>query len=136
MAGSTYAYIFRQNDPSAVRMEFGGRGYAGHLAKAMGVAALSSAQWEIGPFSESSLENVGRPPDRYKMAWVDFVITPTVGVAWMAGEDALDRYVIKRLERTIDSATGRAVIRVLLNPTRSMANLVAGQKPWTRQGRP
>jgi hypothetical protein len=70
------------------------------------------------------------------MAWVDFVITPTVGVAWMAGEDALDRYVIRKLERRIDSATGRAVIRVLLNPTRSMANLVAGQRPWTRQGRP
>jgi hypothetical protein len=53
----------------------------------------------------------------------------------MAGEDALDRYVIKRLEQKINSATGRAVIRVLLNPTRSMANLVAGQTPWTRAGR-
>ena len=135
MAGSTYAYIYRQNDPSAMRMEFGSKGYGAHLAKAMGISALSSVQWEIGPFSESSLENVGRPPDRYKMAWVDFVITPTVGVAWMAGEDALDRYVIQRLERKIDSAAGRAVIRVLLNPTRSMASLVAGQKPWTRAGR-
>ena len=136
MGGSTYAYIYRQNDPSAMRMEFGGAGYGTHLAKAMGISALSSVQWEIGPFSESSLENVGKPPDRYKMAWIDFVITPTVGVAWMAGEDALDRYVIQKLERKIDSATGRVIIRVLLNPTRSMANLVAGQKPWTRHGRP
>ena len=54
----------------------------------------------------------------------------------MAGEDALDRYVIQRIERKIDNATGRAVIRVLLNPTRSMANLMAGQKPWKRHGRP
>ena len=136
MGGRTYAYIYRQNDPSAAAIEFGQRGYGAHLAKAMGMAALWSAQWEIGPFSESSLENVGMPPDRYKMAWVDFVITPTVGVAWMAGEDALDRYVVRRIERKIDSATGRAIVRVLMNPTRSMSNLVAGQKPWMRPGRP
>ena len=136
MGGSVYAYIYRQNDPSGMRMEFGKSGYAAHLAKASGIAALSSLQWEIGPFSESSIENFGKPPDRYKMAWVDFVITPTLGAAWMAGEDALDRYVIERLERRIDNATGRAVIRVLLNPTRSMATLMAGQKPWKRDTRP
>lgn len=136
MGGSVYSYIYRQNDPSAMRMEFGNKGYFTHLAKASGIAALSSAQWEIGPLSEASLENRGKPPDRYKMAWVDFVITPTVGVAWTAGEDALDRYVIKRLERKIDNAAGRAAIRILLNPTRSMANAMAGQKPWKRYGRP
>jgi hypothetical protein len=136
MGGSTYAYLFRQNDPSAQGIEFGQKGYGTHLAKAMGMAALWSAQWEIGPFSEASLENVGKPPDRHKMAWVDFVITPTVGVAWMAGEDALDRYVVRKLERKIDSAAGKAAIRILMNPTRSMSNLVAGQKPWKRPGRP
>ncbi len=136
MGGSTYAYIYRQNDPSAQAIEFGTKGYGTHLAKAMGMAAIWSAQWEIGPFSEASLENVGAPPDRYKMAWQDFVITPTAGVAWMAGEDALDRFVIKKLERKIESPAGRAAIRILLNPTRSMANLVAGQKPWQRPGRP
>lgn len=136
MSGSTYAYIYRQNDPSARRMEFGSNGYGAHLAKATGIAALSSLQWEIGPFSEASLENVGMPPDRYKMGWIDIVVTPTVGVAWMAGEDALDRYVITKLERKIDSAAGRVAIRVLMNPTRSMANLMAGQKPWKRPGRP
>src|SRR5688572_17472025 len=136
MAGSIYAYIYRQNDPSALRMEFGSKGYVAHLAKASGISALSSVQWEIGPMSEASLENVGKPPDRHKMAWIDFVITPTLGVAWMAGEDALDRYVVQRLERKIDSAAGRGAIRVLLNPTRSMANVMAGQKPWKRAGRP
>ena len=136
MGGSVYAYIYRQNDPSGMRMEFGGsKGYVAHLAKASGIAALSSLQWEIGPFSEASLENRGKPPDRYKMAWVDVVITPTLGVAWMAGEDALDRYVIERLERKIDNAAGRVLIRMLLNPTRSMASLMAGQKPWKRHAR-
>ena len=106
------------------------------MAKAAGIAALWSAQWEIGPMSEASLENVGKPPDRYKMGWVDLVITPTLGMAWMAGEDALDRFVIEKLERKIDNAPGRVAIRILMNPTRSMANLMAGQKPWKRPGRP
>jgi hypothetical protein len=133
--GSTYAYIYRQNNPSAMRIEFGQRGYAAHLAKASGIAALSSLQWELGPFSEASIENVGLPPNRYKMAWIDMVVTPTLGVSWMAGEDALDRFVIQRLEQKIDSAAGKAAIRILLNPSRSMANVMAGQKPWKRPGR-
>lgn len=136
MAGSTYAYIYRQNDPSTQGIEFGSKGYGVLMAKSVGMAALWSTQWELGPMSEASLENVGKPPDRYKMAWVDFVITPTVGVAWMAGEDALHRYVVQKLERKIDSAAGRNAIRILLNPTRSMANLVAGKKPWARPDRP
>jgi len=136
MAGSSYAYIYRQNDPANAGIQFGQKGYFAHLAKSAGVAALSSAQWEIGPMSEASLENVGMPPDRYKMAWVDFVITPTLGIAWTTGEDALDRFVIQKLERKIDSTAGRAAVRILLNPTRSMANVVAGQKPWKRPGRP
>ncbi len=82
--------------------------------------------------SEASVENRGKPPDRYKMAWVDIVITPTLGAAWMVGEDARDRYVIERLERKIGNATGRAIIRILLHPTRSMATAMAGQKPWKR----
>ena len=69
------------------------------------------------------------------MAWVDVVITPTLGVAWMAGEEALSRYLIERLERKIDNEAGRVLIRMLLNPTRSMASLMAGQKPWKRHGR-
>ena len=136
MAGSSYAYIFRQNDPQAMRLEFGQPGYFSHLAKESGIAALSSLQWELGPMSEASIENVGMPPDRYKMAWVDMVITPSLGVAWRAGEDAIDRYVIARLERKIDSSAGKAAIRILLNPTRSMANVMAGQKPWKRPARP
>ena len=136
MAGSSYAYIFRQNDPSAMRLEFGQPGYFNHLAKESGIAALSSLQWELGPMSEASIENVGMPPDRYKMAWIDMVITPSLGVAWRAGEDAVDRYVIEKLERKIDSRAGKAAIRILLNPTRSMANVMAGQKPWKRPARP
>jgi hypothetical protein len=137
MAGSVYAYIYRQNDPSDSTMVFGsGGGYIAHLAKASTVSALSSLHFEIGPFSEASLGNVGMSPHRSKMAWVDIIVTPALGAVWMAGEDALDRYVIERLERKINNTAFRILIRSFLNPTRSMANVVAGERPWTRHGRP
>ena len=136
MGGSVYAYIYRQNDQSDLRMVFGsGGGYIAHLAKASTVSALSSLHFEIGPFSESSLGNVGIPPHRYKMAWVDIVVTPALGAVWMAGEDALDRYVIERLERRINNTAFKILIRIFLNPTRSMANGVAAERPWKRHGR-
>jgi hypothetical protein len=136
MAGSVYAYIYRQNDPSDLRMVFGsGGGYVAHLAKSSTVSALSSLHFEIGPFSESSLGNVGMPPHRYKMAWVDVVVTPALGAVWMAGEDALDHYVIERLERKINNTACKILMRIFLNPTRSMANVVAAERPWKRHGR-
>ena len=136
MAGSVYAYIYRQNHPSDLSMLFGSGGdYVAHLARASTVSALSSLQFELGPLSESSLGNVGIPPHRQKMALVDIVVTPALGAAWMAGEDALDRYVIERLEPKIDNTTFKILIRTFLNPTRSMANVVALEKPWKRHGR-
>ena len=137
MAGSVYAYIYRQNHPSDLRMRFDSGGeYVAHLVKASTVSAFSSLQFELGPLSESSLGNVGIPPNRQKMAWVDIVVTPALGAVWMAAEDALDRYVIERLEPKIDNAALENLIRIILNPTRSMANVVALEKPWKRHGRP
>ena len=75
-------------------------------------------------------------PHRYKMAWVDIVVTPALGAVWMAGEDALDRYVIERLERKINNTAFKILSRSFLNPTRSMTNVVAAERPWKRHGRP
>jgi len=133
MQGSVYGYIYSRNNPSAWGLEPGlTREYGVHLAKATAVSAAASFQFEIGPFSESSIGNVGMAPDRYKMAWVDLVVTPTLGTAWMVGEDLLDRYVIERLEGKIGSNSLRNTIRILLNPTRSFANVVGFERPWAR----
>ena len=136
MGGSVYAHIYKQNDSLDRELESGlNREYFAHVARASVVSAVSSVQFEIGPLSEASIGNVGLPPNQNKMAWVDIVVTPTMGAMWMVGEDTLDRYVIRRLEQKIDSEVSRAVIRVLLNPTRSLANVLRSEKPWKRDGR-
>jgi len=39
------------------------------------------------------------------------------------------------LEKSIHNRTLQIVIRGFLNPTRSFANLIRGQKPWHRDNR-
>lgn len=133
MQGSVYSFIYARNDPSATKLAPGfSRKYFSHFSRAAGVSALASLQFEIGPFSEASIGNVGMAPDRTKMAWVDIVVTPALGTAWMAGEDLLDHHVIQYLDRRINNCVLRNTIRILLNPTRSFANLVAFERPWRR----
>src|SRR5438093_12005399 len=98
--------------------------------KAMIFSAIGSTLFEIGPVSEASIGNVGY----FKQSGlVDFFVTPTVGVAFMIGQDLLDNYVIKNLERKIHNKIFLATVRVALNPTRSLANALAFKKPWYRK---
>src|SRR5688572_31317776 len=67
------------------------------LTRAMVFSAVVSAQFELGPVSEASIGNVGmRNPT--KMAWVDLVITPVLGTAWMVGEDVIDERLLKQMD--------------------------------------
>ena len=129
MGGAVYANIYRQNDPGSVDLEPGDTQYGGMLLKAMLFSAAVSTQFELGPFSEASIGNVGLDDNR-KMGWVDLLVTPTLGAAWMAGEDVIDTFVLKRIDGR--SIGFRSVARVLLNPSRSAANLSRGKWPWYR----
>src|SRR5205823_11505285 len=66
---------------------------------------------------------------------VDLVITHTLGLGWMIGEDALDRYLIKRIERHHRNPFIRGLARSTLNPTRGYANMLAFRQPWHRDSR-
>jgi len=66
----------------------------------------------------------------------DFVMTPFGGAAVMVGEDAVDKYVIERLERHVHNRYLVATIRCFLNPTRSAANFFSFTTPWHRDNRP
>ena len=57
---------------------------------------------------------------------------PVIGTAWMMGEDALDRYLIRRLETRIENHAGRMFVRSFFNPARSFANLMRGRWCWHR----
>jgi hypothetical protein len=59
-----------------------------------------------------------------------------MGIAWMIGEDIVDRYLIKGIENRCHNKTVRALARSMLNPTRSYANILRFKVPWMRDDRP
>lgn len=140
MMGAVSGYIQIQNDPEGVLQEIGAnRKYVISRLKALGWATAYSTQFELGPLSEASIGNVGiRPTRKAKnpMAFVDLVITPTLGTALIVGEDALDKYVINRIERRTSNRFVRVLARGFLNPCRSFANMMRMKWMWYRDNRP
>ncbi len=141
MGGSVAGYIQIQNDPKGIKQEVGlnNKKYWKSRMRAMAWAAAYSTQFELGPISEASLGNVGQKPtekSRHPMGWVDLIVTPTMGTAWLVGEDILDRYLIRWLESKIKNRTFIIVARTFLNPSRSFANMHRGDLWWKREDRP
>jgi hypothetical protein len=130
--GATFAFIMRQNDPNSIDPTSCGfsKRYFKQTLKTVIFSAIGSTLFEIGPISEASIGNVGYVK---QSGLVDFFVTPTVGVAFMIGQDLLDNYAIKNLERKIHNRIFLATVRVVLNPTRSLANALALKKPWYRK---
>ena len=114
------------------KLEFNDPGYWISRSKAMLWNAAYSVQFEIGPISEASIGNVGKAIDprtgRSGAAAVDLVVTPTVGTAWLIGEDFVDRYVVRRLESNTNNRFLKSLYRGLLNPDRAFANMLAGNQ--------
>jgi hypothetical protein len=138
MEGAVSGYIQIQNDPKGNQKLSMGKAYWSSRLKAMGFAALFSTQFELGPISEASLGNVGlteRRQAKNPMAWVDLVATPTVGTAWLVGEDIVDHYLVRRVEDNFSNRLVRALARSLLNPSRSLANMLRLKYPWHRDNR-
>jgi len=130
MQGSLLGFVWVQNDPKGKAAPFGrSKAYWRSRAKAFAWSATWSTQFELGPASQASIGNVGL---HGKQTWVDIVVTPVGGTAWLVAEDALDRFVVRRIERRTDNRFVRIVVRMLFNPTRSSANLLRFEKPWRR----
>lgn len=130
MQGSFTGFIYVQNDPKALKQQFGASGdYWRSRLKAMAWSAAWSTQFEIGPVSQASIGNVGL---KGKQTWGDVVVTPTVGTALLVTEDAIDRFVMQRIERATDNFYARIFARMLLSPTRTIANLFRFKTPWYR----
>jgi hypothetical protein len=135
MEGGVAGFLWVAHDSKYRQAEFGSSStyWKGRL-RAMAYSAVFSLQFEIGPVSEASIGGIQR--ESYKTGVVDWIITPTMGFVWMVGEDAVDQYVIKRLEVRTNSHLKRIILRSALNPTRSMSNLMQGKVPWNRITRP
>lgn len=95
--------------------------------------ALYSYQFEFGPLSEASIGNVGL--NRETTGWVDHVVTPAGGLAFLVAEDALDRYLVRRVESWTGNRVWRAIVRIALNPSRTLSNTAQGRYPWFRSTR-
>jgi hypothetical protein len=136
MQGSVAGLIFTHNDKARFKyVEFGkDRDYWKSRLRAFGYSALYSAQFEIGPVSEASIGSIqSRFPQH---GFVDLVATPAFGLGWMIAEDALDKHVIRPLERKIRNPYFRLLLRGGLNPSRSFANAMRLKVPWYRDSRP
>jgi hypothetical protein len=139
--GAFTGRIFVNNSDRAKRQVFGSsKAYWNSRLKALAWSAFWSTQFELGPLSEASLGNVGmrKKTGFSTAAYVDLVITPTVGTGLLIAEDAIDKYIFKDwLERR---SRGKAmiavkVLRSVMTPTTTLANLIRLQVPWKRDNR-
>jgi len=131
--GAAAGYIWLDHEPGAPASFGMNREYWVARGRAAAWAATYSLQFEIGPFSEASIGNVGLRPET--TGWVDYVVTPVGAFGLMVGEDALDRHLVRRLEARVGSSFWRATLRLALNPGRALSNAASGRAPWHRPDR-
>jgi hypothetical protein len=134
MEGAFAGFIERENDPLYRDVEFGkSQRYWISCMRSFAFSSVYSTVWSATIFGEPG---IGYVEEHNKPGLVDLIATQTLGFAWMVGEDALDRYVVKRVERHVRNPYVRALTRSMLNPMRSYANILAFRKPWDRDSRP
>lgn len=134
MQGAVAGFVWIQNDRKYQSAEIGrNRRYWRSRLRAAAFAWAYSEQFEIGPISEAS---IGAAQAYFpQQGFVDHVITPTVGLGWIIAEDAVDKYVIAPLEERTSNPYLRLLLRSGLNPSRTLANSLAGKVPWHRYTR-
>ncbi|HVI72062.1 MAG TPA: hypothetical protein VM656_11300, partial [Pyrinomonadaceae bacterium] len=131
LQGSLLGFIQIQNDPRGMNLPYdNSKAYWRSRLKALAWSAAWSTQFEIGPVSQASIGNVGL---HGKQTYVDLVVTPIGGFGLLIIEDLVDKNIIQMIERR---NSGRFYIKVatrtLLNPSRSVANLLRWKAPWYR----
>jgi len=139
MGGAVYAFVYKHNDSRSKYLQFDLHDpeYLKTLNRAFWVAAITSAEFEIGPLSEATIGHVGlyRLPDGGNgTGWTDFIMTPVGGVGVMMTEDAIDRYVVTPLSHHLHNFSLMAVTSALLTPSHSFANVMTFHTPWYRDG--
>jgi len=135
--GAVAGRIFVHNDPAGNAFDFDSDPlYWKSRLKAMGWSAVYSTVFELSPVGEAAIGNIGGAPWPNGLTYCDLVITPVLGTAVLVGEDIADRYAIRWIEKKSGNVPFRAAMRVLINPSRSVANLMRFKWPWHRDARP
>ncbi len=133
--GAASGFIWLDHEDGAHDPDLGfSKAYWASRTRATGWAAGYSVQFEFGLFSEASIGNVGLRPNT--TGWVDHVVTPAGALGFMIAEDALDRFLLIRIEGWTRNRVVRAAARMALNPSRTLSNTAQGRTPWFRPARP
>lgn len=140
LQGGLTGRIFVVNSDSAKRQEFGkSKQYWESRFKAFVWSTFWSTQFEFGPLSEASLGNVGirEKRGRSTMAYVDLVVTPTLGTGVLIAEDAIDKYILRNWleKRSRKLSVTMKILRCLLTPTTAFSNVLRRKAPWQRDDR-
>jgi hypothetical protein len=140
MMGAVTSSIYEQNDPKqrALMYENTRRYWMGRL-RAMAYSAAYSAEWKVGPASEASIGNTGinyyysAALGRYtnETGMQDFFITPIGGLAWNVGEDAIDRFILRRVRHGTRNKW-LLLASSLTTPGKSAANVARFRAPYYR----
>jgi len=132
LQGAIGARIWIQNDPKYRDVVIGrDPRYWKSRFRAAAFAWVQSVQFEIGPFSEASIGSIQkRWPEQ---GFVDHVVTPVIGLGWVLAEDAMDKYIVRKVEP--NHRWLAIFLRGGLMPSASFTNVLAGKYPWHRQDR-
>jgi hypothetical protein len=132
--GAAAGYLWLDHDPGApTNISLDSRYWSSRRRAAVWAAAYS-LQFEIGLLSEASIGNVGMK--RETTGWVDHVVTPVGAFGLMVAEDALDRFVVTWIEERMHNPFLRMLLRLAMNPGRTLSNSASGRAPWHRDRRP
>jgi len=127
LLGSAAAFVFANNHGASQETPIGNTSRYWKAKGAQGIYSfVYSLNFELGPLSEASIGNVGLKPG--EMTYCDVVVTPAIGLLISIGEDAARLHVIDRVKRS--HRYWGNTLAVLLNPTRSVANVMGGKVPW------
>ncbi len=140
LMGAITNFVYIQNDPKQRALDFENtrRYWMGRL-RATAYSAAYSAQWKIGPISESADGNIGIKTyysdklGRYtnETGMVDFFVTPAGGILWNIGEDVIDKKLFRRVTHNVrnrwllDAAS-------MMTPAKCAANILRFRAPYYR----
>jgi hypothetical protein len=142
MMGSITDYMWIQNDPKGMTVEFGNnRAYWRSRFRALIFSTAYSFEWKFGPFGEAGVGHNGDHTTDYRNGKlqndtgdVELVTTPIGGLGWNVAEDVMDKYVVERLEARPRGSVALLLIS-FLTPSRATANIFRFRPPWYRDGR-
>ena len=139
MSGSFVEFIWIQNAPKAAGLKYGKSWpYWKSRFLAMIPSAIYSAQWLLGPVSESSFGNEGlyyyiNHAGKYSngTGYCDLVVTPFGGLLWSVAEDLADLHFASKI-RARTRNPFLLFASSFITPTKSGANLLRLKAPWYR----